>query len=147
LPEIDVARLEADPRVVWNEDVLRFGDTDLNGHVNNSVFAVLAESGRVNLFRTRLGDGRNPDSYFVIAKLTIEFRRELQYPGKVRIGTWLVRIGRTSLGIKQVLLDDGAAVGATAEAVCVSMSRATRRPTPFADATRALAEPMLRIEA
>jgi acyl-CoA thioester hydrolase len=46
--------LEDDPRVVWTSDVIRFGDTDAYGHVNNAVFATFCESGRVHLFRTRL---------------------------------------------------------------------------------------------
>ena len=50
---MDLNDLLADPRVVWTEDVLRFGDTDANGHINNALFATLCESGRVNLFRTR----------------------------------------------------------------------------------------------
>ena len=49
----DLDTLLDDPRVVWTEDVLRFADTDANGHVNNTLFSVLCESGRVNMFRTR----------------------------------------------------------------------------------------------
>ena len=43
---MDLNDLLADPRVVWTEDVLRFGDTDANGHINNALFATLCESGR-----------------------------------------------------------------------------------------------------
>src|SRR3954471_16180972 len=87
--------LRADPRVAWSEDVLRFGDTDMNGHVNNAVFAVLAESGRVNLFRTQLGEDEREGCYFVIARLLIEFKAELHYPGRVSTGTWIRHLGRT----------------------------------------------------
>lgn len=142
--DFDTSALRSDPRVAWVEDVLRFSDTDQNGHVNNSTFSVLAESGRVNLFRTRLGDGPEPDRYWVIAKLTLEFRRELHYPGRVRTGTWLNRVGTTSLGISQVILAEDGTLAAKAEAVCVSMGRATRRPAPFTDATRQEAEGLVR---
>ena len=46
-PEIDVASLLADSRVRWTTDILRFSDTDANGHINNAAFAVFCESGRV----------------------------------------------------------------------------------------------------
>ena len=146
MPEVDVAGLRADPRLSWVEDVLRFGDTDLNGHVNNAVFAVLAESGRVNLFRTRLGTEERGDGYFVIAKLTIEFKAELHYPGRASTGTWIRHLGRTSLGLGQVIVTEDGRLAATSEAVCVSMSQATRRPQPFSDEIRAVALAILRAE-
>ena len=126
--------------------MLRFGDTDMNGHVNNAVFAVLAESGRVNLFRTRLGEDEREGSYFVIAKLVIEFKAELHYPGRVRTGTWIRHLGRTSLGLAQVIVTENGLLAATSEAVCVSMSRATRRPAPLSDERRRLATEFLRAD-
>jgi len=139
------ADLLADPRIVWTEDILRFGDTDLIGHVNNSVFSVLCESGRVRLFREKLNPTLAQGQYFVIARLAIDFRTELHYPGRVRTGTWLTRIGRSSLGVRQAILD-GETVAGEAEGVCVLIDGATRRPTPFLDATRLAAEALLRSE-
>ena len=112
MTEAELSALSADPRVTWTEDVIRFGDTDMNGHVNNSAFAFFAESGRVHLFRTALGDRRDPDHFFVVAKLVIEFKAELHYPGRVRTGSWLTR--RTALA---------ATVPSCADAV-------SRRPSP-----------------
>ncbi|MGA0596854.1 acyl-CoA thioesterase [Enterovirga sp. CN4-39] len=146
MPEIDLPALRADTRVAWVEDVLRFGDTDMNGHVNNAVFAALAESGRVNLFRTRLGDDERGETFWVIAKLTIEFKSELHYPGRVRTGTWIRHLGRTSLGLAQVMERDDGGLAAISEAVCVQMSHRTRRPEPFSEARREIAAGMLRPE-
>ena len=135
--------LLADPRVIWTEDVLRFGDTDAIGHVNNSVFSVLCESGRVNLFRTRIDPTLPRGRYFVIAHLAIDFLAELHYPGRVRTGTWLTRLGRSSMSLAQVIVA-GETIAARAAGVCVLMDRATRRPTPFGEETRKLAEGLVR---
>jgi acyl-CoA thioester hydrolase len=143
LPEIDIAGLRADSRVLWVEDVLRYGDLDINRHVNNSVFATLCESGRVNLFRTQFGEDESGDGFFVIARLLIEFKAELHYPGRVRTGTWVRHVGRTSIGLAQVI-EGGRGLAATSEAVCVFMSRATGRPAPFSDERRRLATELLR---
>ena len=143
MPDIDVGRLRSDPRVVWTEDVIRFSDTDLNGHVNNSAFAVFCESGRVNLLRGTLAPSREPGTYFVVARLTIEFRAEMHYPGRVASGTWIRSLGRTSLVFGQVLLDDRGGLVAVSDAVTVSMSEATRRPAEFGPATRDLVRDML----
>ena len=130
----------------WVSDVLRFCDTDMNGHVNNATFAVLCESGRVNLFRGAFGPTRPAESFWVIAKLTIEFKAELHYPGTVRTGTWVSALGRSSMGLAQAILAPDGRLAATAEAVCVSMDGPSRRPAPFDDATRAVAERMLRVK-
>ncbi|MDB5558834.1 MAG: fcbC [Enterovirga sp.] len=141
---MDLAALHADPRLTWVEDVLRYADLDINRHVNNSVFSVLCESGRVNLFRTRFGEDETGDGYFVVAKLVIEFKAELHYPGRVRTGTWVRHVGRSSIGLAQVLEGDGGLLAATSEAVCVFMSRATRRPAPLSDTRRRIATELLR---
>ena len=135
--------LAADPRVLWVEDVLRYCDMDPNGHINNAIFSVLCESGRVNLFRSKITATLPPARYFVIARLMIEFRSELSYPGQVRTATWLTKVGRTSLGLAQTIFS-GETIAATAEAVCVSMEAGTRRPTPFPDETRRVAEALVR---
>lgn len=142
----DLDALLADPRVTWTEDVLRFCDTDMNGHVNNSTFSVLAESGRVHLFRSAFGDTRPAGTYFVIAKLTIEFKTELHYPGHVRSATWIRHVGRSSIGIGQTILGPDGSPAATSDGVCVLMDGATRRSTPLDPATRAVAETRLRAE-
>src|SRR5215212_8287085 len=106
-----------DPRVLWTEDVLRFADTDAIGHINNTTFSVLCESGRVHLLETRLNPTLPTGVFFVIARLAIDFRAELHYPGAVRTGTWIARIGRSSLGLAQAIVADGRVAG-EAEVVC-----------------------------
>ena len=143
-PPLDLDALKTDARVVWTQDVLRFRDTDLNGHVNNAVFATFCESGRVHVLHEVLGPARVEGTYFVIVRLAIDFKSELFYPGKVRCGTWLSSVGRSSLGFAQALLaDDGRLVG-TADAVVVLMDQATRRPAPIEGKLRELAEPLVR---
>ena len=139
----DPAALLADPRVIWVEDVLRFRDTDKNGHVNNSVFSVLCESGRVNLFGLKFDPLLRPGTFYVIARLVIDFRAELHYPGRVNTATWLNRVGRSSMGLKQAIVSE-AGVAAESEAVCVLMDGATRRPTPLPVEMRRVAEEMVR---
>ena len=132
-----------DPRVTWTEDVLRFADTDANGHINNSTYSVLFESGRLHLFRTRIVPTLTPGLFFVIVRLVAEFKAELFYPGTARTGTWVSRLGRTSIIVEQAVMSEGR-LAATAEGVCVLMDHATRRPTPFPDEARRVAQSLLR---
>ncbi|MGY2047766.1 acyl-CoA thioesterase [Methylobacterium sp. JK268] len=128
-----------DPRVLWTDDVLRYRDTDANGHVNNAVFAGFCESGRVLFFATHLAPVVPAGVALVIARFVIDFRGELHFPGRVRTATWLARLGRSSLGFRNRILCDDRLVG-EAEASCVMIDSATRRPRALDGAAREATE-------
>ncbi len=131
--------LEAGPGrfPVITREKLRFGDTDRLGHINNAVFATLCESGRVDFLydpeRPLLSDG----TQFVIAKLTINFIAEMNWPADVTIGTAVTRIGNSSFDLLQGLYIDDICV-ASSESVLVLMDEETRRSTPLSEQARAL---------
>lgn len=133
-----------DPRVLWVEDILRFGDTDANGHINNAAFSVLFESGRVHLMRTRLAAALPDGTFFVIARLAIDFRHELHYPGRVRTATWIEAIGRSSVTFGQAIRAEDR-TAAQAQSVCVLLDGGTRRATPLPEAARDIAAALLRL--
>jgi acyl-CoA thioester hydrolase len=113
-------------------DKLRYADTDRQGHVNNAVFATMLETGRCEL----LFDLTDPGSSFVVARLVVEFRAEVRWPGTVSIGTRVGSIGRSSIKLEQGLFQDDRCV-ATAETVIVLVDDVTRR-------SRALPAPTLK---
>ncbi|HEY0522881.1 MAG TPA: thioesterase family protein [Stellaceae bacterium] len=110
----------------WTHDKLRFADTDKLGHVNNAVFATLLETGRVSLLYNPERPLAPPGNDFVIARLELDFRAELHYPGTVDIGTGILSIGRNSFNVGQGLFEGGRCVG-TANSVLVLISHETRR--------------------
>ena len=67
---------------------------------------------------------------FVIARLLIDFRAELFWPGTVEIGTGVVRVGRSSFTLAQGMFSEGRPV-ATTEATIVMVDKETRRSTPL----------------
>ena len=111
-------------------DTIRFGDTDMLGHVNNAVFSTYLETGRTQLLRS--GDRpMAPDgTFFSLARIVLDFRAELIWPGEVEVGTRVVKVGRSSLTLDQALYQDKRCV-ATAETVMVLVDRQTRRSTPL----------------
>ena len=114
---------------------LRYADTDRQGHINNSVFSVFFESGRVNF----LYDPKNPlaeeGEQFVVAEITVRFIKELNWPNEVIVGTAVSKMGRSSLGLTQAIFCDGVCV-ATANSVIVLMDEVSRRSTALSDNTR-----------
>jgi acyl-CoA thioester hydrolase len=138
--------LRADPRVVWHDDILRFGDNDAYGHVNNAAFLVLFESGRVRFRRDHLAAVVPATILTVVARVTVEFLGELHDPDPVQSGTWIRKVGRTSFTFGQVLVSQDA-IAARGEAVTVLMEPDTRRPVAIPDEARPVMERMLRSEA
>ncbi|MES2258176.1 MAG: thioesterase family protein [Pseudomonadota bacterium] len=119
----------------WFESRTRNRDTDQFGHVNHAAMATLFEESRIALvFAPELADEtRGID--LLVARLTMEFHKELRAPGEVRIGTVVTRIGSSSLDIEQALFV-GDVCYASAQAVCVLFGSDTRRPVQASDALR-----------
>jgi acyl-CoA thioester hydrolase len=111
-------------------DIVRFGDLDPQGHVNNAVFATYFESGRVAMFRNPdLGIGVT-DATFVLVRQEIDFLRELRWPGNVMVGTALAEFGRSSFTVAQAIFS-GEECAAAGRATLVMIDTVARRPRPL----------------
>jgi acyl-CoA thioester hydrolase len=111
-------------------DIIRFGDLDPQGHVNNTVFATFFETGRVAFLREP-GNGLSPPgTTSVLARLDISFLKELHWPGAVEIGTGIAEIGRSSFTFLQAIFHEGACA-ATARATMVMIDAQTRKSRPL----------------
>ncbi len=116
-------------RIVQN---IRFADLDRQNHVNNAVFMTFFESGRVDLLYNPAYDMRVPGTTYVIARIAIDFRGEILWPGDVEIGTAIVRLGTTSFDLEQGLFVEGTCV-ASADSTLVLVDQKRRRPCRFPD--------------
>jgi acyl-CoA thioester hydrolase len=113
-------------------DIIRFGDLDPQGHVNNTVFATFFETGRVMLLREPGNELGAPGATTVLARLDISFLRELHWPGEVTIGTGTTHVGRSSYSFLQAVFHNGECAG-TANATMVMIDAATRKSRPLPD--------------
>jgi acyl-CoA thioester hydrolase len=135
-----MTRIEAFPCRTF--DKLRYGDTDRQGHINNAVFATLFETGRVNVFHEGETPLLAPGFSFVIARIAIDYRAELFWPGRVDIGTGVKAVGNSSVTFAQALFQDGR-LAATAESVVVQVDAVTRRPAALPEAVKAVLAGMM----
>jgi len=120
-------------------DMARYGDTDLNGHVNNAAFLTYLETGRI-VFLLKPGDPLAPPGHgFAIVRLVMDFRAEMRWGTGVTIGTAVPRIGRTSFTTHQAIFQDDTCT-ATAECVLVLLDLATRKAAPIEGRLRAALE-------
>ncbi len=121
----------------WIKDQVRFSDLDPLGHVNNNAIGTYFENARADLFLEVTPNWPHRDQLFVLARTSIDFRRELHLPAQLRIGTGVVSMGRTSMVLVNALFrgDDGLAY---CESVSVLIDRKTRKPVAIADDLRVL---------
>jgi acyl-CoA thioester hydrolase len=115
---------------VWIRERVRYTDTDMQGHVNNSIISTFFEAGRISLFASSDGSRRDAGLHFAVVNLNMNFRRELYYPNEVEIGTSPLRIGRTSFTVAQAIFNFDVCI-ATAEATTVLLDRMSRAPMPL----------------
>lgn len=85
----------------------RFGDTDAFGHINNAVVSSFLESGRSELLRSKGEIVAGEGCHFLLARVEIDFRGELNWPGEIVVGSRVERVGRSSVGFGQAIFQHG----------------------------------------
>ena len=79
----------------------RFSETDVLGHINNTVLPVWFEAARTPLFKIFTPD-LNPHQWrLIVAKVEVTFMGELFYGQEVEVRTDIERIGGSSFVIRQ----------------------------------------------
>ncbi len=115
---------------------IRWGDVDAYMHVNNAVYATYLEECRdewVDRALGELGDAWD----FVLARVAIDFRRELRLEDEeVIVSCTLQRIGNSSVTLSEEIRTRDGELSAEAEAVLVARDRDLGRSRPLTEAER-----------
>ena len=113
---------------------IRWSDVDAFGHVNNAVYATYLEECRDEWLDAAIGDEASWS--FVIARLAIDFRRELRLDDDAVLARCaLARIGTSSVTTREEIRT-GDELAADAEVVLVARDRQTGRSRPLSAAER-----------
>jgi acyl-CoA thioester hydrolase len=120
---------------------IRWGDMDMLGHVNNTVYFRYMEQARIEWLYRRMQEGR--DAYAeptgpIIVNASCTFLEPLVYPGDIEVRMYLGGLGRTSVGSFYEIVKN-ARVFAEGAAKIVWIDRASGRPTPLPES---IAEPL-----
>ena len=121
---------------------IRFADLDLLGHVNNVALATYLEHGRIELIGPLMRQFGSEPLDMVLARITIDYLRELQAPGTIEVATRVARLGSKSM-ILQGAVFKGETCIATAHCVMVFFDTARRRSVEPPAALRAALEHMI----
>jgi acyl-CoA thioester hydrolase len=117
---------------------VRLGDLDPFGHVNNAVIATYVEQGRVLYLRDVLGTGADPVSMpFILAMLQIDYLSQVMFNDVVEVGSRVDWIGRSSIGMSHLLINQEGRDLARSETVLVAFDYDVEKPMRVPDDWRA----------
>ena len=122
---------------------IRWSDVDAYMHVNNAIYATYLEECRDEWVDVALaGAGDSWD--FVLARVAIDFRRELRLEDEeVVVSCALERIGNSSLALREQIRTRDGELAAEAEAVLVARDRKAGRSRPLTEPEREALEQAL----
>lgn len=82
---------------------VRFSETDLLGHVNNSSYFVYLEEARVEFFKKM--KPYNSDKSFVVASVTCDFINQAYFDDRLVIHTEVTKMGNKSFQLKHEIIN------------------------------------------
>ncbi|KLU20322.1 thioesterase [Caballeronia mineralivorans PML1(12)] len=118
---------------------LRWGDMDAFGHVNNTVYFRFMEEVRISWFRQLAIAGANVEGQGpVIVNASMEFLRQLHYPGNVIGSMFVGPPGRSSFDTRFELFraDDPTTLYARGTAKCVWIDYAAAKSVQIPELLR-----------
>lgn len=119
---------------------IRWRDVDAYRHVNNAVYATYLEECRDEWLARALGDAGDVWD-FVLARVAIDFRRELRLEDEaVVVSCGLERIGNSSLHLREEIRTVAGEISAESEAVVVARDRQNGGSRPLNAAERSAFE-------
>lgn len=117
---------------------VRFSETDMMGHVNNTVFGIYFEIGRSSYF-SKQGFYEQRETGLVIVKSEIHFLGMIYWPGAVEIGTRVSGARNSSFTVDQILLQTDVIVG-TSSSIMVQIDPRTNKSKRISASMRTLLE-------
>lgn len=117
---------------------VRFGDTDMLGHINNTSYVAYFEYGRIAyLTETKVLDQimyQNPEhaGHIVTANLEVHYLHEILFGEKVELAIKVSRIGRSSIEFTYaLLLPEKEIIASVAKGAVVLVNSQTGKSQPL----------------
>lgn len=125
---------------------IRWRDVDAYQHVNNSVYLTYLEEVRDEWFDRTVGSVEGAGD-FVLARVAIDFRRELTLADDAVVTTCLIKaFGKASITTREEIRAADGWLAAEAESVMVAHDPATRKSRELSPNERAALERELRTD-
>ncbi len=93
---------------VWEKVLVRWGDMDALGHVNNARFFTYCESARIRYFAAvELGELEAERTGPSVVTATCNFPRQVRHPATLEVGVRATRVGNSSFTLEYGIFPEG----------------------------------------
>ena len=115
----------------------RFGDIDVNQHINNVAMVGLLEEGRVRFHRASGYHAALGGMTSMVASMAIEFLGQSYFPAPLDMHVAPIRLGNASYTLNQLVTQQGRVVTyAQAVMVCMGKDGPVPLPSEFRDSVK-----------
>ena len=116
---------------MYTEHIMpRFSDTDALGHINNTVFAVWFEGGRLPVFKIFTPELNLQQWPLIVASVKLDYHAQTHYGSEVELRTYISRIGSSSFDVYQEAWQNGVKT-VSGTAVLVQFDYTTNKARPL----------------
>jgi len=113
---------------------VQWGDQDLFGHVNNTVYFRWFETSRVEYwYKSGLQDLMGPQGLGpILASVKCDYKKQIRYPDTIKVAARIEKMGLSSVTLKHVVYSETqSAVAATGISVIVLFNYDKQHPVPI----------------
>lgn len=134
---------QADMFPHWTSIAVRFRDLDPLNHVNNAIFSTYFEEARVRFIHQvpELMEHMERGFSFVLANVSIDYVKPVEYPATLLVGSGIRKRGNTSITTFQAIYTEEAkelAAVATVAGVWYDVEKKRPAPLPQLSGTKEL---------
>lgn len=113
------------------EVVVRFGECDGLGHVNNGTYFTYMEDARMDIFRLFNPTLDLEQWNLIVASTRCDFLEQVTYGEKLSVFTWISHLGNSSFVVDHALQNDAGQWVARGQATMIAYDYAAKRSTPL----------------
>lgn len=113
------------------ELVVRFGECDGLGHVNNVTYYDYMEDARIDVFRL-FNPSLDLNTWnMIVASTRCDYLQQVTYAEKLTVYTWFSKIGNSSFMVEHVLCNEQGDFVARGQATMIAYDYTHKKPTPL----------------
>lgn len=116
---------------------VRFSETDMFGHVNNTVVFTYLEHARIEYLKS-IGLMSKEGNIPVVADLQCDYVRQMYFDEKIRVHVKIAHVGSSSVDIHYMGKNEKDEIVFTARGTIVQINGKNGRPIPFTDEEKEL---------
>ncbi len=116
---------------------VRFSETDMFGHVNNTVVFTYLEHARIEYLKS-IGLMSKEGNIPVVADLQCDYVRQMFFDEKIKVYVKIANVGSSSVDIHYMGKNEKEEIVFTARGTIVQINGENGRPVPFTDEEKEL---------